>query len=60
MTNYDIKRMALVLAIQAEVEGMLVANKKASTCSTEYFGKDAFFEKAEELRNVAFKHDEQL
>ena len=61
MNEYDIKRLALILAVQTEVEAMKTENlywnnmKKPLT----YFQKD-FKKKAEELRELANKHNEQL
>lgn len=61
MNTYDIKRLALVLAVQAEIEGM-----KAENTNREMFGMslafndDNFNIKAEELRDLANKHDDQL
>ena len=48
MNEYDIKRLALVLAIQAEIEGM----KAEGTYSW-----GSFHQKAEELRELAYKHN---
>jgi hypothetical protein len=61
MEKFDVKRLALVLAVQAEIEGMKVANsvKEANGFSPAY-GHDHFFDKAEELRILASKHDNQL
>lgn len=61
MKPYDIKRLALVLAIQAEIEGM-----KAENTILAYYYKpagftlDDFKSKAAELRTLAYSHDEQL
>ncbi len=57
MTEYDIKRLALVLAVQAEIEGMKSHNQG------DYFEKyseNDFINKANELIDLANKHDHQL
>jgi len=61
MNEYDIKRLALILALQAEIEGMKASNE---LCRTEnykpaYIGYD-FNKKAAELRDIAYKHNYQL
>ena len=61
MTQYDVKRLALVLAIQAEIEGMKAFNLiRESNGMAIGYDEDQFFMKAEELRNLAAIHDEQL
>lgn len=61
MTEYDVKRLALVFAIQAEVEGMKAENAaRADLCNSPAWGDINFCEKAEEFRELANKHDEQL
>jgi hypothetical protein len=61
MKHYDIKRLALVLAVQAEIEGMKSCNadRERGDHSMAY-GDTAFFEKAEELKVLAILHDDQL
>jgi len=61
MNEYDIKRLALVLAIQAEIEGMKAENliREQVSHTVAYEGRH-FQEKAEELRNLAYAHNEQL
>lgn len=58
MTNYDVKRLALVFSIQAEIEGMKAANSQYE--QDQRYGDVEFRYKAEELRIIASKHDEQL
>ena len=61
MNNYDVKRLALVLAIQAEIEGMKSFNiERTANGYALAYTPDDFFEKAEELRELANKHDDQL
>lgn len=61
MTNYDVKRLALVLAVQAEIEGMKALNsdRLQNNHTIAYMDED-FQTKAEELRILASKHDDQL
>lgn len=61
MTHYDVKRLALVLSIQAEIEGMKSENllREQNQESPAYNGAD-FSEKAFELENLANAHDEQI
>jgi hypothetical protein len=53
---YNVKRLALVLAVQAEIEGMKVKNMSLPG----YFKQEHFNDKAEELRSLAYAHNEQL
>ncbi len=61
MDEYDVKRLALVLAVQAEIEGMKAAND-----GSKYFQREPdyheghFQEKAMELTNLAHMHRDQL
>ena len=61
MTNYDVKRLALVLAKQAEIEGMKSEN---AFYVHEYgypkYNEEAFIEKKMDLENLAHAHDEQI
>jgi hypothetical protein len=61
MHHYDVKRFALVLAIQAEIEGMKAENmqREQQGYSMAWTETD-FCQKAEELRILASAHDEQL
>ncbi len=61
MTKADIKRLGLILAIQAEIEGMKAYNTAAKRI-THYvpFDLDQFEEKAEESQEIVYKHDDQL
>lgn len=61
MTGNDVKRLALVLALQAEIEGMKVQNKLHEANNYPYEYNNGHFQgKAEELRNLAYTHDLQL
>lgn len=60
MQSQDVKRLALIFAVQAEVEGMKAHNTvQPSDSPTLYIYAD-FFAKVEELRELAYKHDDQL
>ena len=61
MNEYDVKRLALVLAVQAEIEGMKAANIERENANHALtYDEKAFVEAAEELRMLAAKHNEQL
>lgn len=61
MEAADVKRLALVLAVQAEIEGMKALNEHRSRCGDAVaYSEQAFLIKADELRNLAYKHDDTL
>lgn len=61
MNDYVVKRLALVLAVQAEIEGMKAENKQREQQGYSMaWNESEFCQKAEELRNLANAHDEQL
>lgn len=61
MTEYDVKRLALVLSVQAEIEGMKIENaNRANMDYSPAYNNESFKEKAEELKNLAYKQDFQL
>ena len=61
MTTADIKRLALVLAVQADIEGMKALNAyRIGLGHGIAYSESDFFAQAEELRSLAFKHDDQL
>ncbi len=61
MNEYDVKRLALVLAIQAEIEGMKADNAYREVYGHEPTHTEAQFKaQAERLRNVVHCHNEQL
>jgi len=61
MNEYDVKRLAEVLAIQAEIEGMKAENLgRGNLGHSMAYGNGDFQNKAEELRSIASKHNEQL
>lgn len=61
MNEYDVKRLALVLATQAEIEGMKADNDlcQVHSCNPRHDYSD-FIRKSNELRELANKHNEQL
>lgn len=65
MNEYDMKRLALILSIQSEIEGAKLDNKireNSGTGLTVGFNYESqwFFQKAMELQDLAYKHNEQL
>jgi hypothetical protein len=61
MNEYDIKRLAQVLSIQAEIEGFKAANERCKIYGNEPEYHQGFFqEKAELLNQLSNKHNEQL
>lgn len=61
MTHYDVKRLALVLAVQAEIEGYKSANEDRKQMNHSMAHPESDFEeKAMELQNLAYKHDDEL
>ena len=54
---YNTKKLALILAIQAEIDAMKTANSEVDFV---IYSSGHFFEKAEELRELAHKHDHEL
>lgn len=60
MNEYDVKRLAEVLAIQAEIEGMKLDNLQREQDQLAYsYTLQAFYDKAEELRVIADKYNAQ-
>ena len=61
MEQYDVIRLGLILAQQAEIEGMKAENKirELNNLSLAY-GENEFWSKAEQIRNIAYCHNEQL
>lgn len=61
MNEYDVKRLALILAVQAEIEGLKTANKQRDSHGiAAKYEESNFMAKAEELKTIASKHNEQL
>lgn len=58
---YNVKRLALVLAVQAEIEGMKAENMQRQYLNEPMAHKALDFEcKAFTLTNLAYAHNEQL
>lgn len=53
---YNVRRLALILAIQTEIEAMKVENLTNPGTYTMY----DFKKKAEEFKSMAYAHNEQL
>ena len=61
MDENTVRRLALVLSVQSEIEGMKAENALRETCKhSPSYGEAAFMDKAEELRNIAYAHRDQL
>lgn len=64
MNGYDIKRFALILAKQAELEGMKARNKEknidAKNPELPTYSEHAFIMKAEEIKAIAYMNDDQI
>lgn len=61
MNKYDVKRLALILAVQAEIEGMKAYNKQREIEGGSIgYNEQHFNEMAVQLTNLAHAHDEQL
>ena len=59
--KYDIKRIIEMEAIKAEIEAMKIANKLQNLLKkSPIYDENFFFKKAEELRILASKHNQQL
>lgn len=61
MNEYDVKKLALILSIQAEVEGMKAENllREQNNHTPAYLEKQ-FNEIAHRLSDIAYAHNEQL
>jgi len=61
MNTYDVKRLALVFALQAELEAMKIANLERDMPSeAAAYDEKSFFEKSQELQELANKHEYEL
>ena len=61
LTDDGIYRLGLILAIQAEIEGMKVENAQCvSNGYTPPYGFEHFQEKQQEIENATHSHIEQL
>lgn len=61
MNEYDIKRLALILAEQSEIEGMKAENyQRAHLNESVAYPDSEFMMKADQLRELAYKHNDEL
>jgi hypothetical protein len=64
MTEYDIKRFGLILAKQAELEGMKARNRQkhidAKNPDLPTYNDESFWRKAQEIEKIVYMHDHQL
>ena len=61
MKTADIKRLGLILAVQAEIEGMKSENTLIERQGySPVYDETYFCQKAEEIREIVNKHDDQL
>lgn len=61
MTDAGIKRLILVTALEAEVQGMIAENKKREDEGlAQAYGNEQFVYMAEQMREIANMHDDQV
>lgn len=61
MSEYDIKRLALIIGVQAEIEGMKIDNLIAiQEGYPPVWSHEKFEDKSFELRNIAYIGDSEL
>lgn len=61
MNEYDVRRLAQVLAIQAKIEAMKIENfMRESICESPAYGFKHFADASTELSNLAHSHNDQL
>jgi hypothetical protein len=61
MNEHDVKRLVLVLAVQAEIEGMKSANNDRLTAGHSMaYDETSFREMAERFYTLANAHNDQL
>lgn len=61
MDKYTVKRLALILAVQAEMEGMKAANMQRQACGESMcYTDNDFCCKADQLIRLANKPNEEL
>ena len=58
MNGYDVKRLALILAVQAKIEAMKTDNNQRP--NDQRYTETDFYAASQELEMLAYKHDEQL
>lgn len=61
MTDAGVKRLILVSALEAEMQGMIAENKQREIEDKSMaYTDESFATLAEQMREIAYKHDEQL
>ena len=61
MNEYNIKRSALIYALVFEVEAMKIENlRREKEGYLPIYNELVFWDRAEDMRELAYKHDEQL
>lgn len=61
MEDEAVRRLAIVLSVQAEIDGMKAENDQRKLKGLDLkYGEEHFNDKAEELRNLAYTHPYQL
>ena len=61
MTDAGVKRLILVSALEAEIQGMIADNKQREQegLSLAYEGKD-FYHIAQQMEEIVHKHDDEI
>ena len=59
MEDYTVKRLGLILSVQARIDGMKVANACRDKDDPSYRDED-FRNESEKLENIAYSHPDQL
>ena len=61
MDDSSVKRLGLILTIQAEIDGMKAENEFNKVINNNIlYGEDAFIQKAEEIRRIVYMHPDQF
>lgn len=61
MKESSVKRLGLILAIQAEIEAMKIENYEREVNGLAMaYDSDAFFRQSNELRNIVHLHEDEL
>ena len=61
MTDASVKRLALILAAQAEIEGMKAENAlRAYNGQSPAYGEDSFSNSVGKFHDLVYAHDDQL
>ena len=61
MGHFDVLRLGLILATQAEIEGMKAENMQREAIGASMaFDEASFCNKADELRNLVYCNEDQL